>query len=91
MDTRTSRRLADRIGLLRSVLISVILVGTVAGAVAGAETGSVFMTLMYLLAGTLVGATVYLTLGWMEHTLLLVAEVADQVAAGSRQVPTRPE
>ena len=83
VDTRAARRLADTIGMMKVVLISLIVVVTALGAMA--DSG--FVTIMFLLCGTVAAVFVYAVFGFLEQALLLLSGIADNTADRAHLLP----
>lgn len=83
VDTRSARRLANTIGMLKTVLISLIALCTALGAMAN---GGV-LAVMVLLGGAVSAGCVYVTFGWLEHTLMLLICIAYNTAERAHLIP----
>jgi hypothetical protein len=78
--SRAASCLAHTIGMVKIVLISLIALGTLLAMPDSESLGLI----MIVLAGSASAACVYVVFGWLEHTLLLLMEIADNTAAGPR-------
>jgi hypothetical protein len=77
VDVGPAQRLADIIGVAKVILMA--LTGLVVlGAVADAPAWG---RIVYLVAGVISIASIYVVFGWFEHTLLLLVGLARNTAA----------
>ena len=77
VNTRSAQRLAHTIGTLRSVLIVLVITVATAVAVTAPADSLVILSLVY---GAAAAICVYVTFGWLEHTLSLLVDIAHNTA-----------
>lgn len=87
VDTRLAERLATTINACKVVLMVLVALGTLASIALVQSDIGVFV----LLYGAVSAVSIYVTFGWLEHTLRLLIGIAYNTAEGADLIPYSEE
>lgn len=79
VDTRLAHRLASTINTCKVILIALIAVGAIGGSVVAPTE----LAVAFGLYGAVCAVSIYVTFGWLEHTLRLLIGIAFNTAEGA--------
>jgi hypothetical protein len=94
MDTRPARRLAGTIASVKTLLLFLVGLGILIVVGAGlwtADDGGLVLALGGLLYGLISAVSIYVTFGWLEHTLRLLVGIAHNTADAAGFEPVEGE